>query len=226
MSDRDSELLKAIFDRLDRTENNLKEEIKELKNFNESLVEKFNEVERIVIDQQKVILDLKQQLNRRNIIIHGIQPSVEEDNLEPTVVEMLNNKLNLTITADKIEQVYRLGKNDGRKTLPIKVEFANYKDKMKVIKSKAMLRGSRIFINDDLPKELRIRAMEERKERRERSERSERILSQTNKRVLREQSSEETENEVQRITQEVKRLRERGRYVSPELGLDNNQKNA
>lgn len=219
MCDSNSELLKAIFERLEITENNLKGEIKELKKFNECLVEKFHKVEKTVIDQQKIILELQQQVNRKNIIIHGIQTVDNEDNLEPNIVNILNNKLNLNLTTDKIEQVYRLGKKGGSKDLPVKVEFVTYKDKMKVIRNRTMLKGTKIFINNDLPLELRIKGMEERKARRER------IVTHGSKRYLREQSSEEADREVEKITQEVKKLKERGKYAEELLNMEISQKN-
>lgn len=215
------ELLKAIFDRLEITENNLKAEIKELKSFNESLVEKYNRVEKIVVEQKMTILELQKQINRKNIIIHGIPPGENENELEQKIVETLNEKLHMKLTEDRIEQVYRLGKGDGKKELPIKVEFVSFKDKMSVIKNRMMLKGSKIYINNELPRELRIKEMEERKARRERFE------THNNRKQLREQSSEEGDNRGEKIEQQPKRLREYGRayYGERIQNLELSQKN-
>lgn len=174
MSDGNSELLRAIFEKLEATENNLKGEIQglkgeiqELSKFNEFIVEKCTKLEKTCEDQQRTILDLQKQINKKNIIIHGIIPDENEKSLESNVVKVLNEKLEMSLTTEKIEQVYRLGKNSENKNKPIKVEFVSYKDKMEVFKNRAMLKGTKIFINNDLPYELRIKEMEERKKKRE-----------------------------------------------------------
>lgn len=209
MGEKDSELLKAIFDKLESTERNLKNEIKELKKFNECLVDKFNSVEKRVNDQHEIILGLQQQINRKNLIIHGIIHQEDDDNnLEQDVLEMLNNKLRMNLTTESFEQVHRLGKNNKGGNVPIKVELTKYKDKMEIVKKKAMLKGTRIYINNDLPRELRIRGMEERRERRERS------IAHNSRKHLREQSSEESDIQIEKITQELKKLKEGRRHVT------------
>lgn len=229
-----SELLKAIFEKLEVTENNLKSEIQELKGelqvfkkMNTCIVEKFTDLEKKCNDQQKTILELQKQINRKNIIIHGIQQIENEKNLDSRVTQILNERLQTNISADKIEQVYRLGRFNERKDIPIKVKFANYKDKEEVMKSRSMLKGTKIFINNDLPHELRMKEMEERKRKREQTLTS---INNSNgerersRKQPREESPEEERDLAERITQEMKKLKESSRRGTGQHNIEENQK--
>ena len=103
-------------------------------------------------------------MNKQNIIVHGLPPLGQRETISDSyIVDALNEKLNLNLNIEDIHDVYRLGKEEANK--PIKVCLANMKIKKLIMGNKKKLAGTKIYINDDLPKELRIRNSEERKKR-------------------------------------------------------------
>lgn len=103
----------------------------------------------------KVELDIlasKRNIIKNNIIVTGLP--VEAGELVETTISQLNSLLNINLTIDNINDLYKLGKKSNS---PIKIEFVSYIVKKKVIENRSKLRGKEIFINDDLCPEDRAK---------------------------------------------------------------------
>lgn len=87
---------------------------------------------------------IKRKTLKNNIIISGLK--VEDSNLVHSALEQLNALLGINIDVKDINDIYRLGKG---KPL-IKIEFVSFLTKNLVIGSRHKLRGTQVFINQDL----------------------------------------------------------------------------
>lgn len=190
-------MLDAILKRFDENEKRLMEEINSLKVANEGLRNRVDVMEKTVQNQKEVILQLEKRLNSNNIIIHGVDENKDDTGLEDALIDLLNSKLAVNIKKHDVQQVYRLG-NNKYNARPIKVLLNNHKTKLSIMKEKKKLAGTSIFINDDLPKELRIREADERRKKRE-------AYSKRGSKRPVAQSSSEMDDTVDKITQDIKR---------------------
>lgn len=190
-------MLDAILKRFDENEKRLMEEINSLKVANEGLRNRVDVMEKTVQNQKEVILQLEKRLNSNNIIIHGVDENKDDTGLEDALIDLLNSKLAVNIKEHDVQQVYRLG-NNKYNARPIKVLLNNHKTKLSIMKEKKKLAGTSIFINDDLPKELRIREADERRKKRE-------AYSKRGSKRPVAQSSSEMDDTVDKITQDIKR---------------------
>ena len=96
--------------------------------------------------------DLEQYTRRNSIRINGL-PESENEDCEDLVLSMLNSRMSLTppLTMNHIDRVHRLGKR-GEKPRQIIVKFAMYHQRRRVMAKRASMKGSNIFINEDLTK--------------------------------------------------------------------------
>lgn len=167
LNEQNKALLEAIYKRFDESERKITEELNNLKIVNEQLKVRVEDAERRLEHQNETILQLERRLNGNNLIIHGID-EVEESRLEENIIGLLKNKLGVELRTHDIQQVHRLGKViNPHKARPVKVNLTNYKAKAMIVRERTKLAGTSIYINEDLPKELRLRAAEERKSRNE-----------------------------------------------------------
>ena len=120
--------------------------ITELENMNEKLYKALKEQEDKLDDQEA-------RSRRNNIVIHGIQrknPKETWDECEELVRDLLEEKLN--ITNPKIERAHRLGHSTKA---PIILRFLSFKEKEEVLRKRASLKGTNIFINEDFTGRVR-----------------------------------------------------------------------
>ena len=118
--------LLSRFDGLDKEILNLKDiVIKELQLENQRLRNKVSDLQKKIYSAEENINSLEQYGRRNNIEITGIPQSVENEELEETVVEVLN-KIDLNVSNNDIEACHHLGKqkNKPRKTI---IRFVNRK---------------------------------------------------------------------------------------------------
>ena len=161
-----TQLIKLFFKTQEQTNNTIKtltEEIKEIhrsfkkleseiivvKKVNDALVKQLSSVERQCWKNA--------QYSRRECVeIVGIPPSVEHDELEPTVCRILHH-IGGNISGDKTEACHRLDKNSDRTI----VKFSSRKDCEHTMRVKKDLKdldatdldlpaGTKLYINDSL----------------------------------------------------------------------------
>ncbi|XP_065642310.1 uncharacterized protein LOC136073939 [Hydra vulgaris] len=147
------------------------EDIKESLNFNEHVIDKKIEsnnkhfLNKIDINKQlekertnneflnEKIRNLEDRSRRNNLRIEGIcEDEVESwDKTEEKVHSFFLQKLG--IKSIEIERAHRTGpKKDGRSRV-IVLKLQQYKDKVKILKESARLRGTNIYVNEDFSRE-------------------------------------------------------------------------
>lgn len=192
-------LLETILSTMQAMESKLMNEIKSLKEVNEQLQSRCSNLEKTVQHQNETILQLQKRIDSNNIIIHGIDEIDDSSKLEDIVIGIVNEKMNIELKSEEIEEIFRIGQVKGLSPRPIKIRMVNKKSKLNIIKNRSKLKGTKIFINDDLPKILRIREAEKRRQAYEKR-------SRYNGKRLLPQSSGECEEVESKIIQNAKKI--------------------
>ncbi|KAH3727889.1 hypothetical protein DPMN_053835 [Dreissena polymorpha] len=68
------------------------------------------------------------------------------------MASLLTKKLGMPIATTDIDVAHRLGKFAKNKSRPVIVKFLRRQTKIEIMKRAKMLKGSRLFINEDLTK--------------------------------------------------------------------------
>lgn len=96
---------------------------------------------------------LERQTRKNNVIYFGIE-EVEDENiktLEQNIINVITKKQEVNLNQTEINNVYRIGKiNNERQPRPVIVSLTNFKRKTEILSSRAKLRGSDIFVNEDM----------------------------------------------------------------------------
>ncbi|KAF2896374.1 hypothetical protein ILUMI_09805 [Ignelater luminosus] len=85
----------------------------------------------------------KKREKKKNIIIKGLQTN--EENIEEVVKKLINIKIG--VNAD-IKEARFIGKNEKTKAIIVKIE--NFQKKLQIMKKKAILKDTNIFIGNEL----------------------------------------------------------------------------
>ena len=120
----------------------------------ESIQSQVDHISALVTKQQR-IMEINDRTKRdKNVVIFGLGEGSET--AESEVQRMFEDRLN--IDGIQICSARRLGRKSSEveKPRPILVVFESIEDKQKVMKAKAKLRGSNLYINNDLTKEQQI----------------------------------------------------------------------
>ena len=104
--------------------------------------------------REKQTNELEQYGRRNNVRITGIDDSVAETAEMTTtkVVNLMNDKLSMSVSEHDVDISHRMGKFDQNKKRPIIVKFTRRHVQHDVMKNAKMLRGTGIYINEDLTK--------------------------------------------------------------------------
>lgn len=131
----------------------IREELKkvreEIKLLGDSTTNRIETCENRIAKVECDILEIKRRTLKNNIVIFGLK--LDSSDLLHSVITQLNTLLGTDLQKVEINNIYKLGKNKSI----IKVEFLSFLSKTKVTSNRFKLKGSRIFINDDLCKEDR-----------------------------------------------------------------------
>ena len=93
---------------------------------------------------------LEQYSRRTSIRISGIKDGSHLE-VEASVISILRDKLELNIDASSIDRCHPIGKpQDGSRNVLVK--FVSYRHQRQVLASRSKLKGTGIFINEDLTK--------------------------------------------------------------------------
>lgn len=101
---------------------------------------------------------LENQSRRNNIIFDGI-PETKQETWKVSEEKVLSVlKTNMGFTDDPpIERAHRVGSANPRKTRPIVVKFLNFKDRDTVLRNGKKLRGTSVYVRDDLSEKVLAR---------------------------------------------------------------------
>ncbi|XP_041456328.1 uncharacterized protein LOC121408764 [Lytechinus variegatus] len=125
--------------------------------FNEQSISEFQQKmkeDKEIVNQE--IDSLKSYINRENLLFHGIVEGNQQEDVENLLRDFFVEHLRFDrASADEIEfqRAHRI--NSARRPRPIIARFLRYKDRAAVFQKAKNLKGSRMFITEDLP--LRIR---------------------------------------------------------------------
>lgn len=110
-----------------------------------------------VIQQQTQMLNnMQYELNKTNLIFQGIE-EVEGETVSVTLKKLFKGKLGVKKDI-QIVTAFRMGKQSSAG--PIKVIFGNVQDRNYIWSSRKELKGSKIFISEDLPLQYRQKRSE------------------------------------------------------------------
>ena len=128
---------------------NLKQEISTLRDEIKLKDEKIDSLEKRVDELTQTADNLEQYSRRNSLRIFGREENDHEDPAEQAF-NIINKELKLDIKV--IDRAHRVGKKSKeRKTpRPTLVKFATHADRDAVYKKRRLLRGTSIFINEDL----------------------------------------------------------------------------
>lgn len=170
-------------------------EISEIKAICLNNQRKHNELDLTVRKQQSAINYLQKEVNKNNLIVFGM---VENDStkLSTTLISVIKQNLDIDVQQSEIVKIHKLGDASNGSAAPIKVAFSDFRLKEKIFSARFGLKGTNIYLNEDLPYEYRMRNREKRLEK-----------IRNSRKHLRPQSSEETECS-DRVLQAPKRIRD------------------
>lgn len=142
--------------RIEQKLDNYQLELKSLKLENMEIKRTNMEMQKEIDDQNKRINELEKELRKKNIIIYGIEEAKEED------VQCLKQKVKEIITKLEVQcnenedilDIRRIGKVDTNKIRPLLVETKNWNKKIEIMKATSKLKGTKIFLSDDYPKDI------------------------------------------------------------------------
>ncbi|XP_073986134.1 uncharacterized protein [Rhodnius prolixus] len=102
---------------------------------------------------------VEREFRHKNIIIYGIEDEFRSYwDLENYIIEFINSKLELNLSASDFDHIRRLGrKEEGRKSRPILLKLTTLRNKLMIVKNSFKLRGCKIFISEDYNREEKER---------------------------------------------------------------------
>ena len=117
----------------------------------ESIQSQVDHISAQVTNQQRIMEINDRSKRDKNVVIFGLGEGSET--AESEVQHMLEDRLN--INDIYVSSARRLGRKNSemKKPRPILVVFESIEDKQKVMKAKVKLRGSNIYVSNDLTKE-------------------------------------------------------------------------
>jgi hypothetical protein len=126
------------------------------------LVPQVKQISTDIISIKQRLDNLERENRKRNIVINGL-PEIANENIQNRVTLVKDLTVKLGLSGTDFEEVRRLGRpglsNPGR-TRPLLVKLVKMNDKIAIMKSKAKLKGTKIYIDDHLtPEEQRKHAI-------------------------------------------------------------------
>lgn len=207
------EVYNKLFQHLNELNNKqtaeITKQISEVKEIVQREIQKTKDIEKKYNDLKIKYEKLEKSSRKNNLIIFGVNIPEAETLLEYTL-HILNERLGLVLSENDVNDIYTIGKKTDNK--PIILKLVSYLKKATILKNVKKLKGSHIFISEELN-------LEERKERKilvqhlkQAKERNLNAFIKGNKLVLNdklytakqlvEEEEEVTENEIERDFEE------------------------
>ena len=119
-----------------------------------------------VNNQQRAMEQQAKLLRRQNAVLVGLEETNERELTRKRVIDVIKTKMG--VEEPRIESAFRLGRKHERNNTgrPILVRFQTTEGKEEVMRKKALLRGTQIYLNHDLTREQRKQQKELRDQRR------------------------------------------------------------
>lgn len=152
---------------------------------------------------------LERKNKNNNLVFYGVQNKNEETDTDliDSIVDLIEHHLHVKLDTSDINNIFRLGKHKEH-TRPILVSFISYLKKKEILKNCKLLKGTKIYICEDLLQT----ELEERKIllqfRKEASKQNHEVKLRGNKLII--SGREYTASDLQK-----RQLEEEGGYFSP-----------
>ena len=117
-------------------------------------MEKVDALHSVVASHQHMMEMNQRSLRRNNIIISGIEETSENENIEEVISSFFLDRLGVPDV--QIQKATRLGRKGGSNRL-ILVVMVSFGEKLKVLRQKQSLKGTKIYLNDDLTPDQRVK---------------------------------------------------------------------
>lgn len=105
-------------------------------------------VEKAVLEQKRMIDKLQR---KNNIVIYGLSEidGLYQGDLLEVIQRLFKDRLDINLERTEVNNIYRIGKNRQI----IKLELLTFLKKVEVLKSSKKLKGTKIYISEDLSRE-------------------------------------------------------------------------
>lgn len=113
-----------------------------------SLKSKVQKLEKDNQELQKELIRIKRNTKKNNIVLYGVREDTEE-NVQEKILLLLRDQLSVQIDDSEINNTVRLGKQTNN-IRPILVEFVTYKRKKEIFNKRRNLKGTSVYISEDL----------------------------------------------------------------------------
>lgn len=120
-----------------------------------TIVPQVAELTRQVQILQAQVKSLEQEQRKRNIIIYGVPESSAKETLLDRLKQFNDVNVKMGLTGIDCKDAIRLGLSNPSKPRPLLIKLHSMNDKLKILKSRKQLKGTNIYIDDDLSHELR-----------------------------------------------------------------------
>ena len=109
------------------------------------------EKETIIEGLEQKVDQLEQYTRRNSLRISGL-PEEEDEDCYEKVLSTLNTKLSLSppLSIDHIDCLHRTGKSHPNKPRQVIVKFTSYQHRRRVMAQRRQLRGTNLYVNEDL----------------------------------------------------------------------------
>nr|XP_004930264.2 uncharacterized protein LOC101745100 [Bombyx mori] len=137
----------------------MKEEIKTtiINSLNEKISNfeaKQDHFETKIQQQSTAIKNFERYIRRKNLILFGVEEQEKSyDELENTIINLINTHFNFQYNNYSIEEVRRLGKKKDT-IRPIKITFSTMGLKIKILKNKKLLENTTYYLKEDYPLDI------------------------------------------------------------------------
>jgi len=107
---------------------------------------------------KREVEELKNEIRQKNVVIYGLEErDRNEEELTEIILRMLNEGMGVRILQEDMDGVTRLGRYNHQKIRPILVALTTMKAKKAIMRSRRNLKGTKIYIEEDLTVETRAR---------------------------------------------------------------------
>ena len=128
---------------------------KELRDTKLNLGKLTHRLEKVSAEQQK----LETYSRKHNVIFEGVNEDADE-NVTSKIIDIYTNKLMIQATKHDFDKIHRFGTSFNGKPRPIIVRCITHSLRDATLRNGKRLKGSNLFVNDDVPKEVKEQRMD------------------------------------------------------------------
>ncbi|XP_059056846.1 uncharacterized protein LOC131850580 [Achroia grisella] len=147
--------IKNVGEQLNKTDTKLSLKID---NLNEKLIEyktELDDLKRKNENQETRIDQLERDIRLRNLVFFGIEEKERSyTELEDTILNVINDDMNIICTRDEVQYVRRIGKRGENKIRPINISLTTLGKKIQILKNKSKLVSTTIYVKEDFPEKI------------------------------------------------------------------------